>query len=714
MSTPDTESLQSGIAALNDATDPFTEPGPYPVSGLAMPEGVVTRGGSGKTRLWPAETLRDAADMLEEKSIVVDFHPAQDVQASAGNIVGKILDTGYEEGVGLRFSGELTDRETAKKVDRDYLEVSTRPGVAQERYDSDRDLYVVEEIADFLDIALVDWGAASGNDIDLGSAPAVAALARSALIDPPAGDWDTDALQLSEARTPNYSGTETQSWGDIPADTLSHYTDNLDIPGEQWGDLPQDARQQIANHTLLGDPDGDSADEGIVFPVVNASTGSLNRGALEAVRGGRGQSADLPSDTYASAYSVAGRLLNDEFDADVETDFEANAATTPITTNELQPMPTDALQEDTRLDVWANFLADLSGTADIDLTNLHRLLAAEIPGAEVSDVAGILDADTFASGLDAADARETISQLVDTDTDESDESEQGESETEEPEPEANQVDGVTAALQHELNMTGETPDRCRTIKDGAMTINPEESAIARDVLGIPDDAETIDISSDSLAREALGLQTDDEDEDEPEGETVDLDDAPIARHLLGIEDDEDEEESDPAVKSYGDRVRAQATGDDGDIQEVNLDNEPVARGLLGLDEEEEPDQLKQSFSKRIRKRAAESDEDDEDTIDIEKDPVARTTLGLDGPDLLPSPSAEALQSEGDRVRWESDGTTRYGTVIGNQDESDPTVRVAVYEPDTDAEEWANTDDTVSVSEDSLTVIDQFPPVSQVT
>jgi len=132
----------------------------------------------------------------------------------------------------------------------------------------------------------------------------------------------TEELQISEARRPNYSGTEEASWGDISADQLSYWVDALGYEDvEETADLTQEQKQEIANHTLLGDPEADSLRELRFFPVVNAETGSLNRGALEAVRGGRGQSADVPSDTYESAYRVAGNLLNEEFDSDVEVEL---------------------------------------------------------------------------------------------------------------------------------------------------------------------------------------------------------------------------------------------------------------------------------------------------------------------------------------------------------------------------------------------------------
>jgi hypothetical protein len=128
---------------------------------------------------------------------------------------------------------------------------------------------------------------------------------------------EAEELQLSEARTPSYDDTETKSWGDIPADTLSYWTDALDYDAEQVDDLTQDQKNEIAQHTLLGDPQADNVRELRFFPVVNARTEDLNRGALEAVRGGRGQEADISESAWESAASEAGRLLEEEFGSDV-------------------------------------------------------------------------------------------------------------------------------------------------------------------------------------------------------------------------------------------------------------------------------------------------------------------------------------------------------------------------------------------------------------
>lgn len=133
---------------------------------------------------------------------------------------------------------------------------------------------------------------------------------------------DADELQLSEPRTPSFDGTEEVSWDGVPADTLEFWVEALEYGDvSEVDDLSDDQRQEIASHTLLGDPDSDNVRDLRLFPVVNPRSGDLNRNALVAVRGGRGQSADIPQDVYESAFATAGRLLNEEFDADVDEEL---------------------------------------------------------------------------------------------------------------------------------------------------------------------------------------------------------------------------------------------------------------------------------------------------------------------------------------------------------------------------------------------------------
>lgn len=147
---------------------------------------------------------------------------------------------------------------------------------------------------------------------------------------------EIEEMQISEARMPEYDGTEQTSWGEIDADTLSYWTNALDLEAEQTSDLTDSQKEEIAQHTLLGDPDSDNIRSLRFFPVVNAETGNLNRGALEAVRSGRGQSADIPQDTYESAFGIAGQLLNEEFGTDVEEEFSPASFSNAIEVAELE------------------------------------------------------------------------------------------------------------------------------------------------------------------------------------------------------------------------------------------------------------------------------------------------------------------------------------------------------------------------------------------
>lgn len=149
---------------------------------------------------------------------------------------------------------------------------------------------------------------------------------------------EEEELQLSQARMPEYSGTETSSWDDV-SKTLETFKEGAsgDVSDvEMVDDLSDSQKQEIASHTLLGDAEGDSLDELLFFPVVNPNNSNLNRGALEAVRGGRGQAADIPQDAYATAFRMAGRLLNEEFDADVEEEMMISSIYDAVESVELQ------------------------------------------------------------------------------------------------------------------------------------------------------------------------------------------------------------------------------------------------------------------------------------------------------------------------------------------------------------------------------------------
>lgn len=113
--------------------------------------------------------------------------------------------------------------------------------------------------------------------------------------------------ELSEARRPTFDGLTSAEWNP------PSFTDYM----EQWyadhePDLPdnvtvntvrEQAKEWAARRTLVGDPDGDSADAVISFPVVNLD-GELNENALTASR-----NLAFNSDAQDSIMEVSANLL---------------------------------------------------------------------------------------------------------------------------------------------------------------------------------------------------------------------------------------------------------------------------------------------------------------------------------------------------------------------------------------------------------------------
>jgi hypothetical protein len=129
----------------------------------------------------------------------------------------------------------------------------------------------------------------------------------------------------SEARRPEYSGTTSGNWSapDWSTYVRVYYEQNPDAEGsrseaETVDSAPQGVRSFAAATSLLGDADAETFDELVYFPVVEPGSQDLNENALRAVIGGRSAQADAPESAVESARRMAYRLLNEEFDADLE------------------------------------------------------------------------------------------------------------------------------------------------------------------------------------------------------------------------------------------------------------------------------------------------------------------------------------------------------------------------------------------------------------
>ena len=370
----------------------------YTIHGIAIGAGDITLGSkSGERKYWTEDVLRDGASTLEGKQIVAN-HENRDIYSVVGKVTDAsysedkkgVIYQGVvdEELIAKRISrgwldvspriihteGEITENGLKKpdKIRRfDNLAIVSRGAApSNEVTTGEAEELDVEELQACFDNGphfeegeLETFTEELQDNIKyedyLYNSPEAAEGASQGLDcegyhkhDIDGGTWympcknhddflanvktESEELQLSEARNPEYDGTEESSWGDVSKD-LTDWVDSLGYDDvETVSDLTENQKREVANHTLLGDPESDTWQGLSYFPVVNPNTGNLNRGALEAVRSGRGQAADIPESTYESAFTIAGRLLNEEFDSDVEVEMSAKSLYESVVIEELQ------------------------------------------------------------------------------------------------------------------------------------------------------------------------------------------------------------------------------------------------------------------------------------------------------------------------------------------------------------------------------------------
>jgi len=260
-----TERLNTGYAALRvDSGDV-----PVQVSGIAIGEGDVTKGGSGKETLWPRETLEAAAEGLAGQPLATDKNHTADgaqPQTPAKAVVGEVTWSGYKPGVGVLYEGEIDDPDIARSVENGRLEVS--PLVSREvepLEDHPEAEYKATEITRWRDLATVVNGAAPSNEITVGDNPmkaealhaAVESLQEGIDLTPPdaAQNHAQDVLDWREDDEKEVSGMTDTGWNraeqlasgeelsaqdvqEIAAWFARHGQDEYDVPEdtEPWED----------------------------------------------------------------------------------------------------------------------------------------------------------------------------------------------------------------------------------------------------------------------------------------------------------------------------------------------------------------------------------------------------------------------------------------------------------------------------------------------
>jgi cation transport regulator ChaB len=162
-------------ALADDETADLDGEGPWPVQGVAVPEGVVATGVAGDRTYWPANVLDAAADQLAGRKITEDFDLHEDLdqrQPTVRSIVGEVTDAFYRDGTGLMFAGEVDDPDIARQIQNERLDVSPVISRRLGEWDDEREAYRAESIEGFRDLAVVAHGAFDGNAIEPGDGEA--------------------------------------------------------------------------------------------------------------------------------------------------------------------------------------------------------------------------------------------------------------------------------------------------------------------------------------------------------------------------------------------------------------------------------------------------------------------------------------------------------------------------------------------------------------
>jgi hypothetical protein len=367
----ETDHFESGIATLAaDSTPEFDSSAPFEVSGVAIPVNTIVRGGRGVEHFYTAEVLQGAGELLENTTIVKNFHSLEG-QAEADEVIGKVTNAGFQKGIGLVFEGEITDEDIAEKIAHGFLDVSPSPARSLGEFDQDMGAQRVERLAKFRDVAVVANGQ-PGAKIEIGPNPAVSTLGMDAL------SRSFDTLQNDMAiHTPEFDGTADREWN---APNLSDFTDS------SWEELDEEAKGAIEAH-YLGSKSGFPAENftDLFLPVVEPD-GTLNLNALANAKARAGQVEGLSGDDLDTVVATINELANNNFeDADFDTQSDDGA-------QEESPQSSADGEENTETETMSNDLTeeekavlaaadDVEGATDV----LRSYAAAEQPEIVESD-----------------------------------------------------------------------------------------------------------------------------------------------------------------------------------------------------------------------------------------------------------------------------------------------------------------------------------------
>lgn len=133
------------------------------VHGIALGVNDVTVGQSGVKKMWPPETLKDAAPSLAGTPLVTDHENGSE------SVVGQVTKSGYKEDVGVIYEAVVFDEELAEKIEKGLLDVSIRGYHPDpEKMEKNDDGAAIIDKLVFDNLSIVPQGASESNTLEVG------------------------------------------------------------------------------------------------------------------------------------------------------------------------------------------------------------------------------------------------------------------------------------------------------------------------------------------------------------------------------------------------------------------------------------------------------------------------------------------------------------------------------------------------------------------
>lgn len=318
-----------------------TDSGTFTVRVNPLSEGEITTGQSGEASHWGKEALQQAVDSgaLDGATIVkgeggANPHFPLDEQVPPENIIGKVPEWEYQDGVGPVGEADIVDEQMANRIDAGLLEVSADLLRELGEYNQEKNANDVETILGMPRITVLERGASSnasitpataealGVNVDGTEADDLVTQEQLAVNGVSSGDvvvWESDGGGSREPSGLRY-GEVVNELPDGPEESVLVAVYQADSDYESWENRGEEVTIKAENLEVIGSNGKDS------FPPISDVFGEQNAGFIERI-----------------SSAVASKLRSEDVEQLGES--EVNEPAESGADEEETDMPNDNLQE---------------------------------------------------------------------------------------------------------------------------------------------------------------------------------------------------------------------------------------------------------------------------------------------------------------------------------------------------------------------------------